>query len=364
MTNNPSIIRFVITGGSGRITNALIPMLLSGLIFGPEVQIHLTLLDKPSNEDKLKGVRMEIEDSNYPCLDTLITTTNMNEAFINADVVVLLGGARRTAGMQRKDLLFKNAENIHAQALVLNETASPNVKVLVVVNPANTLCLVAMKAASRIPKENFTCLTRLDEERLRNFCKQKLSQTIVGGKKVLDNQISNVFILGNHSATQVVHIKDGIYMSPDQDDNYQSHKVLDLFKGNDYKSLLSSVQNRGAEIIKATQASSATSAASAIVKHLRDWIGPVTSTNAKEPFSMGICSKGNPFGVDEDLVFSFPCLRLHNNPFTYQMYQGVTFDSEIRKLVKITEYELQRERAEVEGYLHSMEIKSNCKLWW
>jgi malate dehydrogenase len=334
--------RVVITGGAGRIAYSLVPLVLNGLVFGPEKRIHLTLLDIPPMEEKLRGIKMEVEDSNYALLDEIVVTSDGNAAFVGAEVVVLLGGFPRLAGMERKDLLLKNAENIRSQALALNASANENVKVLVVANPANTNCLVAIKTATRIPAENFTALTRLDEERLRNFCAQKVSLT--SSRKVNGNEIQNVYILGNHSTTQVAHIADGLIV-PDR----QHHKVADHFTEQEYDQLLSRVQNRGAEIIKSTQVSSASSAAEAIVKHLRDWLN---ETTASGPFSMGVYSRGNPYGIDEDLVFSFPCIRSFDNPSGYKVLKGIALNEKMMHLVRKTEDELKDEKSQIAEYLN------------
>jgi malate dehydrogenase len=338
-----SSVRVTITGGAGRIAYSLIPLLLNGLVFG-EKKIHLTLLDIPQMEEKLRGIKMEIDDSNYHLLQEIVVTTDGNAAFVGAEVVVLLGGFPRLAGMERKDLLLKNAENIKTQALAMNATASEHVKVCVVANPANTNCLVALKTATRIPAENFTCLTRLDEERLRNFCAQKVSQSV--GKPIHGTEIQGVYILGNHSTTQVAHISDGIIV---HDRHFSYHKVSEHFTDQEYSDLLTKVQNRGAEIIKATQVSSASSAAEAIVKHLRDWVGKGT---AEGPFSMGVYSRGNPYGIDEDLVFSFPCVRSFDNLSGYKILPKMHLNERLHSLIHKTEEELKDEKFQISEYLH------------
>lgn len=347
--NNNQTVRVTITGGAGRIAYSLVPLILNGFIYGPERKIHLTLLDIPAMTEKLRGTKLEIEDSNYRLLEEIVVTTEANEAFQNTDVAILLGGFPRLAGMERKDLLLKNAENIRSQALALNATANPNVKVLVVANPANTNCLVAIKTATRIPKENFTALTRLDEERLKNFCAQKISSSLATASssstpaRVKGSEIQNVYILGNHSTTQVAFIDDGCVGN----DNHH-YKVANYFTDAEYAELLSRVQNRGGEIIKATQVSSASSAAEAIVKHLRDWVGPGTGNG---PFSMGIYSQNNPYSVDQDLVFSFPCIRSFDDPSGYKILPGVHFNEKIKELVRKTEDELKEEKDQIKEYL-------------
>lgn len=333
-------VHVVVTGAAGRIAYSLIPLILSGLVFGKERAINLSLLDIPLAEEKLKGVVMEIEDSGYALLHNLVATTNPDEAFAGAEVVVLLGGFPRLAGMERKDLLIKNAESIQAQARSLNKYGSSNTKVVVVANPANTNCLVAIKSAPSIPAGNFTCLTRLDQERLRSLSAQVVSRSTSAVVRARD--VSQVFIWGNHSTTQVAHIDEAAYATTDG----VSGRLSDVISGQAYTDLLKRVQNRGAEIIKATQLSSGLSAAEAIAKHLADWLSNAPS----EPFSMGILSTGNAYGVAEDLVFSFPCERA-DTPCGYRVVPDLTISADMRSLLDISTGELLDEQDKVKDYL-------------
>lgn len=331
------VVNVVITGGAGRIAYSLIPLILTGRLFGEGIKINLRLLDIPQSLEKLKGIAFEIEDSNFICLNELIYTVDPLTAFADVEVAILLGGFPRLPGMERSDLLHKNAENIKAQAQALNSVARNNVKVLCVANPANTNCLVAIKTATNIPAQNFTCLSRLDEERLKQFVAKKVSsqsQTSISG---LD--ISNVFILGNHSTTQVASISTG---------KVKHEQTVDTFFSNEeYQHLSNQVQNRGGEIIKAQQASSALSAAEAIVKHLRNWLVPNSTSS---PFSMGVLGHGNPYDVPEDLVFSFPCIQDPEASCGYSIYNGLTISERENEKLQLTINELSEERALVEKY--------------
>ncbi len=338
--DQPSVI-VTITGAAGRIAYSLIPLVLNGKIFGDHCGIHLRLLDIPEAENKLWGVRMEIEDSCYPLLRTLVSTTNPRDAFQACDVAILIGGFPRLPGMERKDLLIKNAQSIRLQAIALNEFGNPNAKVLVVANPANTNCLVAIKSAPKIPPQNFTCLTRLDQERLRGFCAKKLSASL--NRTVFSHEVHKLYILGNHSTTQVAYIGTGEVIQA----NKSPVKVEDFISEEEYNEVLHKVQNRGAEIIKALQLSSALSAAEAIVSHLKDWIGPEIP---QYPFSMGIYSDGNVYGVPENVVYSLPCMR-SNNSSGYTVLRGLCFNENIQTLMKITADELINERNQVEDYI-------------
>jgi malate dehydrogenase len=331
-----------ITGAAGRIAYSLIPLILNGNVFGPHCDIHLRLLDIPESEAKLKGVQMEIEDSFYPLLKSLVATSNRRDAFLDADVVVLVGGFPRLPGMERRDLLIKNAESIKSQAEALNEYGSAHAKVLVVANPANTNCLVAIKAATRIPPENFTCLTRLDQERLRGFCAKQLTASLQ--RTVFAKDVHDVYILGNHSTTQVAFVHQGQLVEND----HTVTRVAQHFTSEEYVQLLRKVQNRGAEIIKVLQVSSALSAAEAIVRHLADWLGP---TIPAHPFSMGVLiKKGNAYGIPEDIVFSLPCNRSDNDA-GYVPLDGLTFDEATQSLVVLSADELTQERLQILEYL-------------
>ena len=216
--------------------------------------------------------------------------------------LVVSSGFPRLPGMERKELITKNAEGMRDQARALDACADRDVKVLVVANPANTNTLVAMKSAPSIPAKNFTCLTRLDQERLRGFIVAKVNQVeeAAGNNvKVRPSDVSQIVIFGNHSTTQVPYIDAATVMV-----GGETKRVSQYFTQEETNQLIVSVQNRGAEVIKAQQASSALSAANAIGKHLKDWINPSDPHNV---FSMGMLSDGNPYGIPDGLCYSFPC---------------------------------------------------------
>eukprot|EP01039_Chlorochromonas_danica_P003923 gene3921-4287_t len=336
----------VITGGAGRIAYSLIPLILSGQVFGPENRINLHLLDIPAAQDRLKGVEMEVEDCGYSLLNRLLATTNPDEAFQGAEVVVLLGGCPRQPGMERKDLLLANAEAIRSQVESLNRHGGSHTKVVVVTNPANSSCLVAIKAAPNIPPQNFTCLTRLDQERLRVKCAAHLSKS--RGVRVDKNEIHDVRIWGNHSTTMVVDVDDAKCVPADGSPTFPVGQFVDDAS---YGNLLKEVQDRGYEIIKYLQVTSAMSAAESIVKHLRDWLGPSQSgSTSAEPFCMGVLSTGNSYGVPDDLVFSFPCER-SDDASGYRIVRGLQISTRTRQLLDLTAEELVDERSKVATYL-------------
>lgn len=340
-----TVVNITVTGAAGRIGYSLIPMILNGNIFGPSVRINLRLLDIPDAAEKLQGVAMEIEDSGYALLNNLLVTVNADEAFLDTEVAILVGGFPRLPGMERRDLLLKNAESIKSQALALNQYASRDVKVLVVANPANTNCLVAIKTATNIPPSNFSCLTRLDEERLKSLISKKVSADL--GITVSSMSLSNVFIFGNHSTTQVAHITEGVLSGIEGYPN-NTIQVKDHFNEEEYQVLLKRVQNRGAEIIKALQMSSAFSAAEAIIKHLKDWVG-VGEDGAK--FSMGVLINNGTYGLSHELVYSVPCVRSKEASCGYRVLSDLILPENIRILMETSARELLAERSEIESYL-------------
>lgn len=345
------VLNVLITGAAGRIAYSLIPLILDGNIWGNDKKISLRLYDIEMAAAKLEGVVMEILDSTYNNLHSVIASTNPIEAFQNVHVAIFLGGYPRLPGMERKDLIMKNAEGMREQAEYLSKFANPNVKVLVVANPANTNCLVAIKSAKNIPSNNFTCLTRLDQERLRGFVTKiindKCSENVFNGKMINSSDIKNVSIFGNHSTTQVPYLA-----SATVDINGKKIPVTEYINNkHDIDELVSKVQNRGAAIIKALQASSALSAAAAIAKHLKDWLGPEIPN---ETFSMGVLSNGNGYGIPEGLVYSFPCRR--GSKFgEYSIVSGQPIDETNRLLLDDSVQELLEERADASVIVGSLE---------
>lgn len=294
----------VITGASGRIAYSLIPLVCMGHCLGPNTRVRLHLLDV-AGEEKLKGVAMEVVDCCYPLVDIVMATLSPEEAFRGADVAILLGGYPRLAGMERKELIHRNAEGMMAQAQALERWASRDVKVLVVANPANTNCLVCIKGAPSINPCNFSCLTRLDEERLRGMVASKASAVLEASVRPED--VVDVCIWGNHSSNQVPFIDCGRIVRPDGKD-FPLSSLFAASPPDQLKDLITAVQTRGAAVIAKQGASSGLSAANAIAAHLTDWLGPPPSPPGKI-FSMGVLSNGNPYGIPADIVYSFPLRR-------------------------------------------------------
>jgi malate dehydrogenase len=333
------MVKVAVTGGAGRIAYSLIPMICSGSIFGKDVRVDLRLLDIEQSGNILEGVKREIQDCGYDLLDDITVTTDQELAFKDVEVAVILGGYPRLPGMERKDLIAKNAEGMLSQARALNEFASKQCKVVVVANPANTNCLVALKCATTIPAKNFTCLTRLDHERLVGLVAEKVNETTGStAKKVTPNDVMDVCIFGNHSSTQVPYTGAG---KVNIDGNLCD--IAEFIDGNQ-ATLTSTVQNRGAEIIQYLKASSAMSAATAVAKHLRDWLAPDFSNKV---FSMGILSDGNPYCVPDDLVYSFPCRRVvGGGPGDIEIVPNWPISEEVREMLAKTSSELVQEKSD------------------
>jgi malate dehydrogenase len=284
-----------VTGAAGNIANSFIPLLANGLVFGPNTKIKLSLLDISNASLTLEGVILELEDCVFPLLVSAFATTDPELAFKDCDVVVFIGGFPRREGMERKDLLQINGEIFKTQGLALEKSAKKTVRCLVVANPANTNCYILHTNAPSIPKENFSCLTRLDHNRALGFVARKLN-----AKSASD--VKSVIIWGNHSSKlypQVAHcqVNDSKII-----DRINNEKELNMYFKNEF---ISKVQKRGAEIIFVKGTSSILSAANAIKDHLRDWY--LGTSNENEYVSMGVVSKGE-YNIPEGLVFSFPVI--------------------------------------------------------
>ncbi len=368
-----NVLDVTVTGAAGRIAYALIPLICSGKVFGPDVFVNLKLLDIEFAAERLKGVAMEIEDCCYPLVNSLVATIDSREAFTNCQVAILLGGFPRQQGMERKDLIAKNARGMLTQAQALENYASSDVKVLVVANPANTNALVAMEEAPKIPRQNFTALTRLDQERCRYFVSKYVNEARKEASLYSDfpptraTDIKGVAIWGNHSSTQVPYIDQAIVNFGSDSTSRTSVSVKDILfhhplnkekQGKAEDELTRCVQKRGADIINAQGASSGMSAADAIAKHLHDWLSPGESDN-EEFLSMSIISDGNTYGVPNGLNFSFPCRRLSSG--VIEIVNGLTISDSVQPMLDSTVAELLQERTDARNAF-SVNINKDSKL--
>jgi len=341
--NDRRPVRVLITGAAGQIAYSLLPMVASGKMFGPHQKIILHLLDIEPAKTVLDGVVLELEDCAFPLLAGIVATTDLKTAFTDVDYALLIGSFPRKEGMERKELLSRNIAIFRTQGQALNSFSSPSVKVLVVGNPANTNCLIAQRFAPRIPKSNFSALTRLDANRAKSQIASKL--------KVPVDSVNNVIIWGNHSSTQYPDIRYA-YVDSNSGNSGSSHRerVVRSVRSevNDDKwtreQFVKDVQQRGAKVIGMRKLSSAASAANAIVEHMRDW--ELGTEREGEMVSMGVWSDGSSYGVEEGLIFSFPvvCARGGEQRGRYRIVKDLQMDEESVRMMKATEKELVEER--------------------
>ena len=321
-------VRVTITGAAGNIGYALAFRVAAGDMLGPDQPVILQLLEITPALDALKGVAMELNDCAFPLLRGLVTTDDANVAFKDCDYALLVGARPRGPGMERKDLLAANGAIFGPQGKALNDHASRNVKVLVVGNPANTNALIAQAAAPDLNPRNFTAMTRLDHNRALSQLAEKTGTH--------STDIAKMTIWGNHSSTQYPDISHA---------TVQGKAAKGLVEDSWYKdTFIPVVQQRGAAIIKARGASSAASAASAAIDHMRTW---ALGTDGDDWVSMGVPSDGS-YGIAPGIIYSYPC-RCKNGD--YEIVQGLEIDAFSREKMDATERELREERAAVENLL-------------
>jgi len=321
-------VRVTITGAAGNIGYALAFRVAAGDMLGPDQPVILQLLEITPALDALKGVAMELNDCAFPLLRGLVTTDDANVAFKDCDYALLVGARPRGPGMERKDLLAANGAIFGPQGKALNDHASRNVKVLVVGNPANTNALIAQAAAPDLNPRNFTAMTRLDHNRALSQLAEKTGTH--------STDIAKMTIWGNHSSTQYPDISHA---------TVKGKAAKDLVEDSWYKdTFIPVVQQRGAAIIKARGASSAASAASAAIDHMRTW---ALGTDGDDWVSMGVPSDGS-YGIAPGIIYSYPC-RCKNGD--YEIVQGLEIDAFSREKMDATDRELREERAAVENLL-------------
>ncbi|MCE5293928.1 MAG: malate dehydrogenase [Chlamydiales bacterium] len=319
-------IKVAVTGGAGQIAYSLLFRLANGDLFGPSQPIALHILEVPEVLGALKGVQMELEDCAFPLLSEIVIGSNPREVFEGVEYAFLVGAKPRGPGMERKDLLSENGKIFVEQGKALNDVASKKVKVLVVGNPCNTNCLIALHNAPDLHPSQFLAMTRLDENRAVAQL-AKYSKTPVA-------HIQKMIIWGNHSSTQV---PDFCHVTIDKKPLSQVIKDLHWLE-NDF---ISTVQKRGAEIIAARGKSSAASAASAAIDAMKAWL---EKTPSDSWFSCGVYTAENTYGIDNDLVFSFPCTN-------QGVVDGVSWNCFMQERIRASEKELQEERELVKHYL-------------
>jgi len=321
-------IRVVVTGAAGQIAYSLLYQLGKGDVFGQDQPIILHLLDIPVMMGVLEGVVMEMMDCALPLVQGIVPTADPAVAFKDIDAAFLVGAMPRKEGMERKDLLAANVKIFRAQGEALDKYAKKSVKVLVVGNPANTNALICSKYAPSIPKENFSAMTRLDQNRAQAQLAARFGVGI--------DAVRNVIIWGNHSSTQypdarfAVVKKDGAEIKV-RDSANETAWLQDQF--------ITTVQKRGAAVIAARKLSSAMSAAKAAGDHMRDlWKG----TSGDNFVSMGVMSDGS-YNTPKDVIFSFPVTCKDKQ---WSIVQGLDIDSFSAQKLQETGKELEEERQE------------------
>jgi malate dehydrogenase len=320
-------VTVAITGATGNIAYSLAFRVASGELLGKDQPVIINLVDIPEMESRLEGVKMELDDCAFPLLVKANTTVKLGEGFKDIDVALLVGSKPRSKGMERADLLKQNGKIFVDQGKALSDHAKRTVKVLVVGNPANTNCLIAMKNAKSLKPENFNAMTRLDHNRALAQLSQKTNTPVQG--------LSKVAIWGNHSGTMYADLYNA---------TVNGKKALDII-GKDYyqNTFIPVVAQRGAAIINSRGASSAASAGNAAIDHVRDWI-----LGTEEWVSMSVPTDGTIYGVPKDLIFSFPCTC---DKGQYKIVTGLTHDEFAKERIQKTTDELLSERKEVEHLL-------------
>ncbi len=324
----PSPVRVAVTGAAGNIGYALIFRLAAGDMLGPDQPVVLHLIEIPPALPALSGIVMELADCAFPLLAGVVTTADYAEGFAGADYALLVGARPRAAGMERKDLLAENGKIFGPQGRALDAHASRGVKVLVVGNPANTNALIAATAASGLDPRQFTAMTRLDHNRAISLLAEKLG--------VHSTAVRRMTIWGNHSATQYPDLSHCTVDGRPAGQRVDAGWVRDNF--------IPAVQQRGSTVIKARGASSAASAASAAIDHMRSWS---LGTPAGDWVSMAVASDGS-YGIAPGVVYSYPC-TCHDGD--WQIVPDLPIAAFSRERMNATDAELREERAAVEALL-------------
>jgi malate dehydrogenase len=329
MSKSP--VRVAVTGAAGQIGYSLLFRIASGEMLGSTQPVILQMLEIPDEKAQkaLRGVMMELDDCAFPLLQGMVAAADPMVAFRDADIALLVGARPRGPGMERKDLLEANGKIFAPQGRALDAVASRKVKVLVVGNPANTNCLIAMKNAPGLKPSQFTAMMRLDHNRMVSQIAQKIGKPLASIRKLI--------VWGNHSATQypdVFHAETG------------GRKIWPMINDQNWleQSFIPLVQKRGAAIIEARGLSSAASAANAAMNHVRDW---VRGTRAGDWISMGVPSDGS-YGIPEGVIYGHPVTCKDGK---YKIVKGLPIGDFSRARMQATLKELQEERDGVRGLL-------------
>lgn len=321
-------VRVAVTGGAGQISYGTLFRIAAGEMLGGDQPVILQLLEITPVLDALKGVVMELDDCAFPLLHDIVATDDAEQGFGDADYALLIGAKPRGPGMERKDLLQENAKIFTAQGKAINGAAARGVRVLVVGNPANTNALIAQSNAPDLDPRQFTAMTRLDHNRALGQLAQETGSHA--------SRINKMIIWGNHSATQYPDIHHATV-----DGEPALSKVDRSWMENDF---IPTVQQRGAAVIKARGASSAASAGSAAMDHIRSW---ALGTPEGDWVSMAVPSDGS-YGIEEGVIYSYPCTCRDGR---YEIVQGLEINDFSRSRMQATDRELREERDAIKDLL-------------
>jgi len=321
-------LNVAITGAAGQIGYALIFRVASGALLGPDTRVNLHLLEITPALQALQGVVMELNDCALPTLNRVVATDDAMVAFRDCHIALLVGARPRGPGMERKDLLLANAQIFSAQGKALNEVADRKVRVLVVGNPANTNALIARANARDLNPRNFTAMTRLDHNRALWQLAEKTGAHV--------GEIRRMTIWGNHSSTQYPDLRHAEVAGKPAKSLVSQQWIEESF--------IPVVQQRGAAVIKARGASSAASAASAAIDHIRSWLN---GTSEGDWVSMSVPADGS-YGIPEGVIYSYPVTIANGE---YRIVPGLAVDEFSRKRMDATLAELREEREGIKALL-------------
>ncbi len=321
-------LNVAITGAAGQIGYALIFRVAAGALLGPDGRVNLHLLEITPALPALQGVVMELNDCAFPTLNRVVASDDATVAFRDCQIALLVGARPRGPGMERKDLLLANAQIFSAQGKALNEVADRKVRVLTVGNPANTNALIARANARDLNPRNFTAMTRLDHNRALWQLAEKTGTQ--------PSEIRRMTIWGNHSSTQYPDLRHAEVAGKPAKSLVSQQWIEESF--------IPVVQQRGAAVIKARGASSAASAASAVIDHMRSWLN---GTGEGDWVSMAVPSDGS-YGIPEGVVYSYPVTLAGGE---YRIVPGLAVDEFSRKRMDATLAELREEREGIKALL-------------
>ena len=325
-------VRVAVTGAAGQVAYAMLGRLASGEVFGPDTQVILHLLEITPALPALEGVAMELDDCSFSTLKDIVITDNAEKAFDGCNYALLVGSFPRKAGMERKELLDINGKIFVGQGKALAAKAAADVRILVVGNPCNTNCLVARSNGRSIPAERWTAMTRLDHNRARTALAKKAG--------VSNSDVTQMTIWGNHSNTQFPDFSNAKINGKPAEQFITDRKWLE-------ETFVSTIQTRGAAVIKARGMSSAMSAANGAIDHVKSMI---RGTPANDWVSMAVVSQGE-YGVPKDMVFGYPCTT--DGKGNYKVVDGLKFDAFGQAKFQTTLQELLEEKDAVKDLIPS-----------